>query len=69
MNFADQVKSNGFAGGVKSGEDSGLAAYVSSLIDPTLSWKDFEWLKSITDLPILVKGILTGHLEVFYNFL
>jgi 4-hydroxymandelate oxidase len=38
--------------------DSGLAAYVGSLIDPSLSWKDVAWLRSLTDLPILIKGIV-----------
>jgi 4-hydroxymandelate oxidase len=38
--------------------DSGLAEYVLSLFDPTLSWADLEWLASITDLPVLVKGIV-----------
>jgi (S)-2-hydroxy-acid oxidase len=40
-----------------SGE-SGLAAYSASLFDPTLTWKDVEWLQSITHLPVLVKGVL-----------
>ena len=38
--------------------DSGLAAYVSSLLDPALTWDDLDWLGSITRLPILVKGIV-----------
>lgn len=38
--------------------DSGLAAYVSALLDPSLSWKDVAWLRSITHLPVLVKGIV-----------
>src|SRR5262245_35159601 len=38
--------------------DSGLAAYVSALIDPSLSWKDVAWLRSITALPIVIKGIV-----------
>ena len=38
--------------------DSGLAAYVSSLLDPSLSWRDVAWLRSITTLPVLVKGIV-----------
>ncbi|MGI9332396.1 MAG: alpha-hydroxy acid oxidase, partial [Gammaproteobacteria bacterium] len=25
--------------------------------DPTLCWKDIDWLRSITDLPLVVKGI------------
>ena len=38
--------------------DSGLAAYVSSLIDPALSWRDVAWLRSITALPLVIKGIV-----------
>jgi 4-hydroxymandelate oxidase len=39
-------------------EDSGLAAYVASFLDQALSWKDVAWLRSITSLPLLVKGIV-----------
>lgn len=39
-------------------KDSGLAAYFLTLLDASLSWKDVEWLRSITDLPVLVKGIV-----------
>jgi 4-hydroxymandelate oxidase len=38
--------------------DSGLAAYVSSLIDPSLSWRDVAWLRSLTRLPLVIKGIV-----------
>jgi 4-hydroxymandelate oxidase len=38
--------------------DSGLAAYVSTFLDPSLTWRDVAWLRSITELPILVKGIV-----------
>lgn len=38
--------------------DSGLAAYVSELFDPALSWEDIDWLAGLTRLPILVKGIV-----------
>jgi 4-hydroxymandelate oxidase len=31
---------------------------IASLFDPTLTWKDIEWLAGITKLPLLVKGIL-----------
>ena len=31
----------------------------SALLDPTLTWKEIEWLRSITKLPVLLKGILT----------
>ncbi|HUH01442.1 MAG TPA: alpha-hydroxy acid oxidase [Kofleriaceae bacterium] len=38
--------------------DSGLAGYFASLLDPSLSWRDLAWLRSITRLPIVVKGIV-----------
>jgi 4-hydroxymandelate oxidase len=39
---------------------SGLAAYVAGLLDPNLTWADVDWLRSITKLPLLVKGIVRG---------
>jgi len=48
----------GYGGLPMAAGDSGLAAYVSSLIDPSLSWKDVAWLRSITSLPIVIKGIV-----------
>jgi (S)-2-hydroxy-acid oxidase len=38
---------------------SDYADYVSALYDQSLSWKDVEWLKGITKLPIVAKGVLT----------
>ena len=40
--------------------DSGVAAYTLRLLDPSLTWKDIEWFKSLTKLPLLVKGIIRG---------
>ncbi|CAL5014809.1 unnamed protein product [Urochloa decumbens] len=40
---------------------SGLAAYVASQINSSLSWKDIKWLQTITQLPILVKGVITAE--------
>ena len=37
---------------------SGINPYVASLFDPSLTWKDVEWLCGLTKLPVLVKGIL-----------
>ncbi|PVU98617.1 hypothetical protein BB559_001453 [Furculomyces boomerangus] len=36
-----------------------LPKYVTSQIDPGLSWEDVKWIKSQTHLPVLVKGVLT----------
>jgi 4-hydroxymandelate oxidase len=37
---------------------SGLAAYFAEKLDPSLTWKDVSWLRSITRLPVVVKGIV-----------
>jgi (S)-2-hydroxy-acid oxidase len=34
---------------------------IKFLIDNSLTWRDLEWLRSVTSLPILVKGILTAE--------
>ncbi|XP_017933008.1 hydroxyacid oxidase 1 [Manacus vitellinus] len=47
-----------FSSGKDFGENSGLAAYVAETIDPSLNWEDIKWLRGLTSLPIVVKGIL-----------
>jgi L-lactate dehydrogenase (cytochrome) len=37
--------------------DGGFVRRASSFIDLTLTWRDLAWLRSITDAPIVVKGI------------
>jgi|Transcript_91885 L-lactate dehydrogenase (cytochrome) len=39
----------------------GTTRAISSFIDPSLSWKDMPWFKSITNMPIILKGIQTGE--------
>jgi L-lactate dehydrogenase (cytochrome) len=36
-----------------------LSDYINAQFDPSLSWHDVEWLRSIWDGPIVVKGIQT----------
>lgn len=38
--------------------ESGLAQYFARLVDPALSWDDLAWLRGLTRLPLLVKGVL-----------
>jgi len=40
--------------------DSGVAAYTAQMLDPALTWKDMAWLKGLTRLPLLVKGLIRG---------
>ncbi|XP_065868385.1 peroxisomal (S)-2-hydroxyacid oxidase GLO4-like [Euphorbia lathyris] len=44
---------------VTSDEGSNLEAFAKDTFDASLSWKDIGWLRSITNLPVLIKGILT----------
>ncbi|WBQ06440.1 alpha-hydroxy acid oxidase [Kribbella sp. CA-293567] len=37
---------------------SAVAAHTASAFEPAVSWADLEWLKTRTNLPLLVKGIL-----------
>ncbi len=37
---------------------SGLATFIAKQFDASLSWNDFDWLRSITSLPILLKGVV-----------
>jgi 4-hydroxymandelate oxidase len=34
---------------------------IDSVTDPSLTWRDLAWLRSLTSLPVLVKGILTAE--------
>ncbi|PWN42473.1 putative CYB2-L-lactate dehydrogenase [Ceraceosorus guamensis] len=37
----------------------GAARAISSFIDPSLNWDDLNWLRSVTRLPIILKGVQT----------
>ncbi|KAK7472416.1 hypothetical protein VKT23_000530 [Stygiomarasmius scandens] len=46
----------------KAGSDGvdrtqGAARAISSFIDPGLNWKDIAWFKSITKMPLILKGV------------
>jgi L-lactate dehydrogenase (cytochrome) len=36
-----------------------LSEYINSQFDPSLSWKDLDWLRSVWDRPLVLKGIQT----------
>ena len=38
-----------------------LQAALSEMVDPTITWRDLDWLASLSDLPLVVKGILTAE--------
>ena len=54
----ENLHAAGYAELPRAAADSGLAAYVADLLDPALTWEAIGWLRSITKLPVLVKGIV-----------
>ncbi|MGE0547754.1 MAG: alpha-hydroxy acid oxidase [Kofleriaceae bacterium] len=54
----ENVHASGYGHLPASSNDSALAAYVADLLDPALSWDVIDWLRSISDLPIVVKGVV-----------
>jgi 4-hydroxymandelate oxidase len=41
-----------------AGDGSHLMAFINAEFDATLTWEALDWLRSITSLPILLKGIM-----------
>ena len=54
-NFLDMIEVSEF-----HATDSALAAQAASLISPAITWDDVDWLRSITSMPVLLKGVLTA---------
>jgi 4-hydroxymandelate oxidase len=40
---------------------SGLAAFVAHQFDPSLTWEAVEWLREVSGLPVLIKGVVTAE--------
>ena len=43
---------------------SGLASYVASLIDKTLTWDDIAWIRRNTTMKIVVKGLVSSSISI-----
>ena len=52
-NLAHQVPS--------SDQGSALLKYVGEQLDPGLTWDSIDWLRGLTRLPVVLKGILTAQ--------
>lgn len=57
VKFSDVGSSVQDKGGDKVDRSQGAARAISSFIDPSLSWADIPWFRSVTKLPILLKGV------------
>ncbi|HVI22541.1 MAG TPA: alpha-hydroxy acid oxidase [Myxococcales bacterium] len=38
-----------------------LSPFINSLFDPTVTWKDLEWMRRIWNGPVAVKGVMTAE--------
>src|SRR5438093_538200 len=55
------VRPAGLDGVPASERGSAFAKYVAELLDPAVTWRDIAWLRSLTSLPIVLKGIMTAE--------
>jgi L-lactate dehydrogenase (cytochrome) len=39
----------------------GLGRVMAKYIDSTLNWEDLAWVKRVSGLPVVLKGVQTGH--------
>ncbi|MEU8759639.1 alpha-hydroxy acid oxidase [Streptomyces sp. NPDC048659] len=44
--------------GAQRGAGQSVGGHAASVIDPTLSWADLEWVRARTRLPLVLKGVL-----------
>ncbi|SDQ23409.1 alpha-hydroxy-acid oxidizing protein [Natronobacterium texcoconense] len=56
--FTDPVFEDLVGGDPQENQDSAVMQFVDVFGDASLTWDDLEWLAGLTDLPILVKGIV-----------
>jgi 4-hydroxymandelate oxidase len=54
-NFLDMIEVTEY-----EAADSAIAAQAARLISPSITWADVDWLRSITSLPVLLKGVLAA---------
>ena len=53
------VRAMNFGAAIEDTTDgSALLKYINDQFDPSLTWEALDWLRSVTTLPIVVKGIL-----------
>jgi len=55
-----QVTLANFRGTGKGDDMFTIASFVNSQFDPSVTWKDIEWVRSVWDGPLALKGILDG---------
>ena len=57
VNAPDVNANTGIAVGGSDARGGGFARQAGAIIDPTFNWDDLAWLRSVTKLPIVIKGV------------
>lgn len=55
------LRLEGLEGMPEAERGSAFAKYVEAFLNPGLTWRDVDWLKSISQVPVVVKGIMTAE--------
>jgi isopentenyl diphosphate isomerase/L-lactate dehydrogenase-like FMN-dependent dehydrogenase len=55
----DEIPVPAFAAFAETYEGPLTPEQISWLVDSSLTWKDLEWLRSVSSLPLVIKGVLT----------
>ncbi|MEX1193716.1 MAG: alpha-hydroxy acid oxidase [Dehalococcoidia bacterium] len=42
-------------------QGSAIAAYAQALINPGVTWDDVDWMRSLTSMPLVLKGVLSAQ--------
>ena len=58
--MADAKRSSDFAKNRQEGSGFAFDNFAKTLFNKSITFETIDWLKSITKLPVLVKGILTA---------
>lgn len=45
----------------EKGAESTFGANFTAMLDPSLTWKDIDWLRGASPLPLVLKGIMTAE--------
>jgi 4-hydroxymandelate oxidase len=54
----ENMRAEGYGDVARSDGESGLASYIADWIDPSIGWRDIAWLRTVTRLPMIVKGLV-----------
>lgn len=55
------LRAEGLQGLPTDADGSALTAFIAQQFDPSLTWDAVDWLRSLSPLPVIVKGILTAE--------